>query len=597
MADIIKILPDSVANQIAAGEVIQRPASVIKELVENSVDAKATRITINVKDSGRTLIQIIDNGIGMSETDARISFERHSTSKINSAEDLFSLTTKGFRGEALASIASVAHVELNTRQETANVGTQIIIEGSKLIKQEDVACSKGANFSVKNLFYNVPARRKFLKATNIELGHILTEIQRIALSHPEVAFILIHNDKEIYNLPTSNYKQRIVNIFGKQFNQNLTEIKTETSFINIYGYIGKPEIARKQYGQQFLFVNNRFFKNSYFHKAIISGYDKIIPQDAVPTYFIYFDIEPNRIDVNIHPTKTEINFENASAIFQILISAVKKTLGVNNIVPSIDFDQDGAFEIQPPKKNANIKMPEVKINENYNPFEKGNFYNDNYNNDKENLQNWEELYQKTEYQTIPSTLDQNITTDTQFFQIKNKYILTTLKSGIVIIDQKKAHEKILFEKYLSTFNRQKLDSQQTIYPQKMEFNQDDLVAFNEIMDNLIDIGFSFEQINNYTFYITGIPDLFEKENIDVILYELIANQRKTPTNIREKIYETMALSYAKNLSMNHNTPLTKEEMLQIFDSLFATKTPNYTHDGKQIIAIINYEEIEKKFES
>jgi len=610
MPDIIKILPDSVANQIAAGEVIQRPASVVKELVENSVDAKANKITVNIKDSGKALIQVIDDGKGMSETDARISFERHSTSKINTADDLFTLCTKGFRGEALASIASVAQVELNTRTEELQIGTKIIIEGSQLILQEDVSCAKGSNFSVKNLFYNVPARRKFLKATNTEFAHIITEFQRIALAHPEISFSLFHNEKEIYSLPQSNLRQRIINVFGKTINQNITALSSETGFVNIYGFIGKPEIARKQYGQQFFFVNNRYFKNTYFHKAVSLGYDQIISGDSIPTYFIYFDIQPDTIDVNIHPTKTEINFENASAIFQLLIAAVKETLGRHNIVPSIDFDQNGAFEIPHNKKDVNYQMPKIEINENYNPFENEkkssydfhkNIANKQFENN--NLANWEKLYsgvnqlenKQTEIFSSSSNLDNNLSQDLQFFQIKNKYILTTVKSGLMIIDQKRAHEKILFERYLNKIVSSKIASQQTVYPVKIDFNSEDILVFEEIYEILIDIGFNFEKINTNTFNIIGLPSFFENKEPDIILYDFLSNYSKFEIDIKEKIVEGLAFSFAKSMSINYNKSLNKDEMLQIFDELFASESPNFTYDGKPIISMIKYEELDKRF--
>jgi len=608
MPDIIKILPDSVANQIAAGEVIQRPASVVKELVENSVDANATKITVNIKDSGKTLIQIIDDGKGMSETDARIAFERHSTSKINVADDLFSLHTKGFRGEALASIASVAQVELNTRNEESQLGTKIIIEGSQLILQQDVNCAKGANFSIKNLFYNVPARRKFLKGTNTEFTHIITEFQRIALAHPDISFSLFHNEKEIYVLPQSNLKQRIINVFGKTINQNVTAVNSETAFVNIYGFIGKPEIARKQYGQQFFFVNNRFFKNTYFHKAITLGYDQIIANDSIPTYFIYFDIAPETIDVNIHPTKTEINFENASAIFQLLISAVKETLGKHNIVPSIDFDQEGAFEIPYSKKNSNIKMPQIQINENYNPFEneKKSSYDFHKNIstkqlENDNLSNWEKLYSGINNNKQPEIFNtsnnfENIgQQETQFFQVKNKYILTTVKSGLMIIDQKRAHEKILYNKYFNKITSSKNSSQQTLYPIKIDFNSEDLLIFEEIYEILVDIGFSFEQINTSTYYITGSPTFLENKEPDIILYDFLANFTEYEIDIKNKILEGLALSFSKSMSINYNKSLNKEEMLQIFDELFASASPNYTYDGKTIISMLKYEDLDKMF--
>lgn len=607
MPDIIKILPDSVANQIAAGEVIQRPASVVKELMENSVDAESKNIKIYIKDAGKSLIQVIDDGKGMSETDARIAFERHSTSKINSADDLFSLYTKGFRGEALASIASVAQVELITKNENSDLGTKIIIEGSQFISQEEVNCPKGSNLIIKNLFYNVPARRKFLKGTNTEFNHIVTEFQRLSIAHPDISFVLYHNDKEIFNLPVSNLKQRLINIFGKNINQNLTAISSKTAIVNIYGYIGKPEIAKKQYGQQFLFVNNRFFKNTYFHKAITLGYDNILAPETVPIYFIFFDVEPDLIDINIHPTKTEINFQDANAIFQLIKTAIKETLSKHNIMPAIDFDTIGKIDIPFTKKNQKITAPQIEINENYNPFEKNeleklkfhhHISEQNFHN--QNINSWEKLYEHnmSNYQS-QNTL--NIENNTNFFdskkflQLKDRYIVTSIKSGMMIIDYKRAMERINFDKYYKKIEETKIESQQNLFEEKIDFNSEDLIAFEEIFETLNNFGFNFEKFSSNTYAITGIPSFLKNIETVPLIYDFIAYHREYNQDIRPIIIEKIAYTLTKQNQVLCTKISTTEEMSLIFDQLFSTSNPNYTYDGKIIISIVSYEEIEKRF--
>jgi len=607
MPDIIKILPDSVANQIAAGEVIQRPASVVKELVENSVDAGSTKIIIKIKDAGKTYIQIIDNGKGMSETDARIAFERHSTSKISSANDLFSILTKGFRGEALASIASVSQVELHTKTEDAELGTNIIIEGSEFILQEEINCPTGSNFSVKNLFYNVPARRKFLKGESTEFTHILNEFYRIVIAHSDVAFYLYNNDKETFALPQSNLKQRLVNLFGKTIDKNLIAINSRTAIVNITGYIGKPEIAKKQYGQQFFFVNNRFFKNTYFNKAVMLGYDKILPHDAIPSYYLFFEISPELIDVNIHPTKTEINFQDANAIFQLIITCIKETLSKHNVMPSIDFDTIGSIEIPYHKKNEMAKFPKIEINENFNPFENEKKSNFDYHHklsskqyENDNIKNWEDLYENKQNKESELFQNSGLNNDLHniqptFFQIKNRYILTTVKSGVMVIDQKRAHERILFDRYFNKITGTKLVSQKTLYPEKIDFNSEDLIAFEEIYEILIEIGFDFEKISSNTYNIVGIPSFLDTKEPAPLIYNFIANQQEYEVDIKEHILEKIAFTFSKSLAITGGKTLSNEEMRQLFDELFSSSNPNYTYDGKPIISMLSYEELEQRF--
>ena len=466
MSDIIQLLPDSVANQIAAGEVIQRPASVVKEMVENSLDAGATEIIIHVKDAGRTLIQITDNGCGMSPTDARMSFERHATSKITSANDLFNIRTMGFRGEALASIAAIADLELRTKRIEDEVGTYIHILGSEVKAQEATACANGAGFMIKNLFYNVPARRKFLKGNTTELKHIINEIQRIALPNPAIKISLFQNNIPVYELPKANHRKRIVDLFGKAINQSLIQVDEETSIVKITGFVGQPKFARKTMGEQFFFVNGRFIRQPYFHKAVMQAYQQLLPTDAFPTYFLFLETDPANIDINVHPTKTEVKFENERDIWQIIHAAVRESLGKNNVVPSIDFDQNGSIDIPlPPKSFDQVIFPEIKINPDYNPFEiekprsPGNLIKNQ--PEKRNLDRWEDLYTGTQLklkpETEPSTIErieqvfQDISgqfTGKKFLQLKQKYILTPVKSGLMVIDQKRAHERILFEKFM-----------------------------------------------------------------------------------------------------------------------------------------------------
>ena len=612
MSDIIQLLPDSVANQIAAGEVIQRPASVVKELTENAVDAKADSITINIKDAGKTLIQIIDKGIGMSDTDARLSFERHSTSKIRTADDLFAISTMGFRGEALASVAAIAKVELKTRAENSELGTQIVIEGSQVINQEPVSCAKGSNFAVKNLFFNVPARRKFLKSNTTEFGHIISEFQRIALANPEIEFKLYHNDSEIYLLPKANIRQRIVAIFGKRINQNLITIESNTSIISIKGFIGKPEYARKKSGEQFFFINNRYMRSAYFNKAIINAYDQILQPETVPSYFLFFEANPSSIDVNIHPTKTEIKFEDQQAIWQILHSAVKQALGKNNIVPSIDFDQEQGFNIPVLSKNTEIRNPQIKIDPDFNPFEQKKPVSKNPKSsaislEKENLANWDKLYegfekenqQSDEFSLISNANSQQTITDPdvseKYFHFKNKYIFTPVKSGLMIIDQKRAHERILFEKFLNTLSFESAVTQKSLYPKTIELDAKDHALLMDINDDLKSLGVDIDDFGRNSIVINGMPaDSSNQEPeqiIDKFLNEYSTGEVDTKIQAKEKI----AKSLAKASAISSNQKLTSEEMREMVDMLFACQNPNYSPFGKLIVSIIKTDELDKRF--
>lgn len=613
MPDIIQLLPDSVANQIAAGEVIQRPASVVKELVENSIDAGATQIKVNIKDAGRTLIQIIDNGCGMTDTDARMSFERHATSKIKSANDIFAIRTMGFRGEALASIAAIAEVELRTKEHDADLGTFIHISGSNIISQEPVSCDSGTNFQVKNLFFNVPARRKFLKSNPAELKHIINEIQRIALANPDIAISLFHNGSAIYELTSSNKRVRIVSIFGKSINQNLIPIDTETTLVKISGFIGQPKYARKTFGEQFFFVNQRYMKHPFFHRAIVQAYEKILPPDAIPSYFIYFDLNPADIDVNIHPTKTEIKFENESAIWQILQASVREALGKFNVVPSIDFDQAGSVEIPMPLKDfAEVRSPEIQVNPFFNPFEQPQTGRTNSSNDrsfqktpeqKENLRSWQSMYKGLEpgFAEMPETKENE---PVQFrmeeqqivkssIQFKNKYILTPVKSGLMVIDQKRAHERILFERLMQVLETNEVASQQQLFPETFEVNAADATMLASILPDLRALGFDIREFGNNTFIINGTPGVLHTSSPVEIIESLLEEFKTSPVNLQDKAREKVAMSLAQASAIPYGHALKPVEISELIDNLFACQTPNFSPKGKKVLSIMPLEDFEK----
>jgi len=665
MSDLIQILPDSVANQIAAGEVVQRPASVVKELVENAIDAGSTSIKINLKDAGKTLIQVIDNGCGMSDTDARLAFERHATSKIRKAKDLFAIRTMGFRGEALASIAAIANVELKTKRHEDELGTHIIIDGSELISQEASACCEGSNFIVKNLFFNVPARRKFLKANSTELRNIITEFHRIVLANPDVAFQLIHNDSEIHNLPPSNIRQRIVNVFGRSINSRLISIDTTTSIVKLTGFIGKPKNAKRNLGEQFFFVNNRFMRHPYFYKAVLQAYDKILPPDTVPPYFIFFEVDPKIIDINIHPTKTEIKFEDERAVFQIIQASIREALGKYNIVPSIDFEEDTSLEIPVAGENSEVEAPMIKVNPEFNPFEAESNYNPfeaekNYNpfedvnrsmesnpffqefkaktppapssgsstptsrpQKKEVPSNWESLYetqkkieddpiekQPIEKESIPDYFQSQERVDMEqtrlhtnqqpekaknFFQLKNKYILTPIRSGLMIIDQRKAHERILFEKFMNSLENHQGIAQQTLFPQTIELNASDYTLLQVILEDVKALGFDIREFGKKTFVINGTPADIQNCDPKELLENLLANYKTNQLDVKLKIRENLAKSLAKASAVNYGKSLSYEEMSSIIDQLFACNIPNFTPDGKPIISVLETQELENRF--
>ena len=625
MSDIIRLLPDSVANQIAAGEVIQRPASVIKELVENAIDAGAQHIDVLVTDAGKSSIQVIDDGKGMSETDARLSFERHATSKIREAADLFALRTMGFRGEALASIAAVAQVELRTCVEGEELGTKLVIAGSKVESQEAISCPKGSNFCVKNLFFNVPARRKFLKSNQTELSNILTEFERIALVNPNVSFTLYHNDAELFNLPAIQLRQRIMGVFGKKINQDLLSLDVDTTMVRISGFVARPESARKKGVRQYFFVNGRYMRHPYFHKAIMDAYEHLIPVGEQVSYFIYFDVDPGNIDVNIHPTKTEIKFENEQAIWQILAAAVKETLGKFNAVPSIYFDTEGmpdipAFESSP---YAGIQPPKTTYNPDYNPFNTSAVPPSSYSSKPS--RDWEQLYEGLEHHSsaqhiqksypddgdyfTAASMEQPVTPtlydhseeaamgekSSQHYQFKGRFILTSVKSGLMIIDQQRAHIRILYDQYLEQITRRQGASQGMLFPDIVQFPVSEVPVLQEIMEDLSYLGFELTDLGGGSYAINGIPSGIEGLNPVELIQSMVHTAMEKGGKVKEEVQSNLALTLAKAAAIVPGQVLTNEEMNGLVDGLFAVATPNYTPDGKTVLSVLQEDELEKLF--
>ena len=621
MSDVIRLLPDSVANQIAAGEVIQRPASVIKELVENAVDAGAKHIEVQVVDAGKTSIQVIDDGKGMSETDARLAFERHATSKIREASDLFALHTMGFRGEALASIAAVAQVELRTRLEGEELGASLCISGSKVESQETISCPQGCNFNVKNLFFNVPARRKFLKSNQTELNNILTEFERIALVNPEISFSLHHNGTEMMNLPAIQLKQRIMGIFGKKINQELLPLEVDTTMVRVSGFVGRPDSSRKKGARQFFFVNGRYMRHPYFHKAVMDAYERLIPTGEQVSYFIYFDIDPSHIDVNIHPTKTEIKFENEQAIWQILTAVIKETLGKFNAVPSIDFDAEGmpdipAFESSP---YSVVQAPKLDYDPNYNPFNTSSGSSGSYTRQK--VEGWEELYGGYEpsmqavaypdesvfveeglgeHEMAPSLyasteMQQAVESSSLHYQYKGRYILTSVKSGLMIIDQQRAHIRVLFDRYLTQIENRKGASQGMLFPDIVQFAVSEIPVLESITEDLSYLGFELTDLGGGSYAINGIPSGIEGLNPVDLVQNMVHAAIEKGCRVKSEVQEMLALSLAKAASIVPGQVLSNEEMNQLVDELLTSAAPNYTPDGKTVLAMMGEDELEKLF--
>ena len=622
MSDIIQLLPDSVANQIAAGEVIQRPASVVKELVENAIDAGASNINVIIVDAGRTSIQVIDDGKGMSETDARLSFERHATSKIRKADDLFSLHTMGFRGEALASIAAVAQIDLKTRMEGEDLGTQLTISGSRFVGQEPCACPVGSNFTVENLFFNVPARRKFLKSNTTELNNIITAFERIVLVYPQISFTLHSNGTELFNLRSCSYRQRIVEVFGKRLNQDLLPIGVDTSLCRIHGFVGKPESARKKVLQQYFFVNERYMKHAYFHKAVMTAFDRLIPQGEQIPYFLYFEVPAENIDVNIHPTKTEIKFENEQAIWQILLASVKEAVGKFNDVPSIDFDTEGKPDIPVFNPNGSTSAPKISFNPQYNPFKQSS-----QPQRTTNTESWESLYAgldtNTETpqtdlfgqedtpvgnvdngETIISSVATAPDTTTMIedkspihYQYKGSYIMTAVKSGLMIINQHRAHVRILYEAYLRQLSEHKVHSQKVLFPEMVQFSVSDSVILEHILPEMTEMGFQLDNLGGGSYAVNGVPAGIEGLNAVTLITDMVAAAIESGTHVKEEIDHVLALSLARNAAIPQGQVLSNSEMESIVNELFACSNVNYTPSGTPIIAIMQQHDIEHLFDS
>ncbi|MBM6991736.1 MAG: DNA mismatch repair endonuclease MutL [Prevotella sp.] len=619
MSDIIQLLPDSVANQIAAGEVIQRPASVIKELVENAVDAGAKHIDVLVVDAGRTSIQVIDDGKGMSETDARLSFERHATSKIRLADDLFNLQTMGFRGEALASIAAVAQVELKTRKDGEEIGTHLTIAGSRFTGQEPCGCPVGSNFLIENLFFNVPARRKFLKSNSTELNNIITAFERIVLVYPDISFTFLSNGSEMYNLKAGGLRKRIVDVFGKRINQDLLPVELETSVCGIHGFVGKPESARKKGAHQYFFVNGRYMRHPYFHKAVMQAYDRMVPQgDQIP-YFLYFDVDPKDIDVNIHPTKTEIKFENEQAIWQILMASVKDAVGMFSDVSTIEFDTEGKPDIPVfnPHNDA-AQMPNLDYNPHYNPFATGGSkpmehtskIGQQHDADSSIIRSrvpdqWEQLYEglDTEDQPTGTMLfpDEQVPSSDRLidekspahYQYKGKYIMTAVKSGLMIVDQHRAHVRILFEQYQRQLSARKMHSQKVLFPETLQLSAQETVILDKIHDEVIAMGFELTPLGGGTYAMNATPEGLEDVNAVQLVHDMLANAQEKGTSVVQEINDSLALSMARAAAIPYGQVLSNDEMENIINSLFQCSNVNYTPDGKSMLCILKQDDMDK----
>ena len=606
MSDIIKLLPDSVANQIAAGEVIQRPASVVKELMENAIDAGATDIKVSIKDAGRTLVQVIDNGCGMSPADARLAFERHATSKISEAGDLFAIRTMGFRGEALASIAAVAEVNLKTRRVEDEIGWEVSIHGSELKGQGPVSCQPGSHFTVRNLFYNVPARRRFLKTDSTEFRHIVNEFYRVTLTRPELSFSLVHNQNEIYSLPPAPIKQRILSLFGKNMSQVLIPLQTETSIVRIQGYLGKPEAARKRYGEQFFFINQRYVRHPYFHKAIIQACEPVLPPDTVPSYFLFLEADTASIDINIHPTKTEVKFEEELAIYQILHATIRETLGKHNLVPSLDFNREGDIDIPVLRKDTEIKIPRSNIDPDYNPFHAENgrvsYPSTTQEERKGRYSHWESLYEdiKQTGQKISEVFEEGSSPAVErgeagLFQFKRKYILLAVKSGLMMVDQQRAHERILYERFLLAAKKDRPVAQQDLFPRRIQLNASDHALLMEIFNDICNLGFNIRELEDQGIEISGMPAELGDADPALWLDHFLEEYREKGGDIRLERDRIIASALAGSGTIKAGKLLMPREMREILDQLFACNEPGFTPDGKTVFSILPLEDIDKMF--
>jgi len=598
MSDIIQLLPDSIANQIAAGEVVQRPASAVKELMENSIDAKATAIQLIVKEAGKTLIQVIDNGMGMSETDARMSLERHATSKIRKAEDLFSLHTKGFRGEALASIAAVSQMEMKTRPADQELGTCVLVEGSEVKKQEPVACEKGTTISVKNLFYNIPARRNFLKSNPVELKHIIDEFHRLALAHTDIVFSFVQTDEVVYELPAGKLSQRIVNIFGKAYQEQLAPCQEETELVKVHGYVGRPEFARKTRGEQFLFVNQRFIRSNYLHHAVMSAFENLLPENSFPFYVLFIDIDPKHIDVNVHPTKTEIKFDDERAAYAVVRSAVRQAIGSHNLTPAIDFNAD--VNIISKLSQSAGQSSEVYFDERFSTALR-----------KPANDQWEKLFTESKnfapkppeaqvlrFQSGVNASSDDLLAPTEekaLFQIHNRYVVRQVRSGLMILDQQFAHERILYEKFLNQLKNKSGESQQDLFPQTISLSAADFALVLEMEQEIAALGFRLEVFGKNTILINGIPTNLATNSGKALFEGLIEQFKINQSELSIPLNENLARALAKRAGIKAGQKLVKEEMKALIDGLFACSTSNYTPEGIPTFFVFELRKIESYF--
>jgi DNA mismatch repair protein MutL len=620
MSDIIQLLPDHVANQIAAGEVVQRPASVVKELLENSIDARSSHIQLIVKDAGKTLIQVIDDGLGMSETDARMSFERHATSKIKSADDLFQVQSKGFRGEALASIAAIAHIELKTRTPDEELGTCINIEGSSVKSQEVIVSPKGTSLSVKNLFFNIPARRNFLKSNKVELRHVIDEFHRVALAHPEVSFSFHHNENELFSLPKSNQRQRVVHIFGAKTNEKLVPVKENTEVLKIDGYVGKPEFSRKTRSEQFFFVNRRFIKSPYLNHAVVSAFEGLLKDGYHPSYFLNLTVDPKTIDINIHPTKTEIKFEDEHTLYALLRSAVKHSLGQFNIAPILDFEKDSSLETPYHFKNRKALNPKIEVDRDFNPFVKSNtgssnFVKGSFSQLDTGKTAWDALYHHLEVD-----LDNEKGTDKNFIQsfesklenpglfkdahaqiegishqVDTKYIVKPMTSRILIVDQNRAHQRVLYEKFLKQLTIKTSVSQQLLFPLELHFSKPEMDIVNELQEDLESAGFLFQELQNEGLIISGVPSIISEQEVRSVFEQLISDVEHQVPEQNFSVLDLMAKSMASSIAIKKGQTLDPVEQIHLVDALFACKEPDFSPAGLKTFIIIESNDLEKKF--
>ncbi|WP_066220467.1 DNA mismatch repair endonuclease MutL [Formosa haliotis] len=618
MADIIQLLPDHVANQIAAGEVVQRPASVVKELLENAIDAKSSTIKLLVKDAGKTLVQVIDDGIGMSVTDARLSFERHATSKIRSAEDLFQLNTKGFRGEALASIAAIAHVELKTKQEQDEVGTAITIEGSEIVSQDVVVTPTGTSIAVKHLFFNIPARRNFLKSNTVEIRHIIDEFQRVALAHPSISFVMYHNGSEMFNLPQSNYRQRIVNIFGPKTNEKLVPVNEDTDVLKISGFVGKPEYAKKSRGEQFFFVNQRFIKSAYLNHAITAAFEGLIKEGTHASYFLNLEVNPQTIDINIHPTKTEIKFDDEHTLYAILRASVKHSLGQFNIAPVLDFERDANLDTPYDYSNKSASTPTIEVDRSFNPFNTEKAAapsrSSSYSGRKEtSTAGWESLYvgmeskgtkskqdfSEIQFESVESTASMfdevQMAPKQTTYQLQNKYILNTIKSGMLVIDQHRAHQRVLYEDFLKFITGKDTVSQQLLFPLQIQLSKQEHDIVFQLKSDLEHAGFVFQNFEDHMVEIIGLPINVPESEVSIILEQLISDVEHEVPDANFSAADLLAKSLAKSLAIKSGQSLTQIEQDHLVNSLFACKEPNVSPTNRPTFITMTVDELDKKF--